>query len=474
VSNFRVENPRCRCPVALLIDDPTPCINPLYYFASQVPKNAVDYHYTRKNGKWYFDSDEQFKHPISENVDRAFVHEFASWVDSTDVKGKISVIPYPAGLGRVDQYLEGFPRTQVRDFVSTVKNNVSSKFDVGSELLTHTRALNLGTRKLMNGISEHDWSQSQNEETLARYISFSLEILKRAGLDPSGVTSPCNFGMYAEEAYVRAILHAARDVLDQKVVWYFLNVDVESRIVDHRLMYLDREAGEAVVTMIASMNDPFWTSQISDLDYESWVKERIDPVLSRDGRSGRIPEQIASGSSVTIVTHWQSLYSNGTRNGLKGLSELVSRINDSFADKIVWMKCTEIADYIACRSSLLFRPHQSPKGTFEVDISSPFNCRDLTFSFTASQTPRKITLLTSTDEENSSEKELTKVDRFELLETGCWLAKEDEANGGRRIFVCLEGLSRKIEKTINYGVTRKTRSKIKKVEFILKMKLHTL
>ena len=56
----------------------------------------------------------------------------------------------------------------------------------------------------MNGISEHDWSQKQNSKKLAKYIGFALEILKNAGLNPTGVTSPCNFGIYVEEEYVKA------------------------------------------------------------------------------------------------------------------------------------------------------------------------------------------------------------------------------------------------------------------------------
>lgn len=214
-----------------------------------------------RDGKWYFDSESEFKHPLSETVDQEFVHQFANWVNSAEVKGKISVVPYPAGLGRVDRSLTGYSNEMVNDFLTTVRSKITPKFDVGPELLTHTRALNLKTGKLMNGISEHDWSQKQNSKKLAKYIGFALEILKNAGLNPTGVTSPCNFGIYVEEEYVKAILEASKKVLGLKVVWYFLNVDSESNNVDHRLMYLNREGSDAVISLIGSMNDPLWTSQ---------------------------------------------------------------------------------------------------------------------------------------------------------------------------------------------------------------------
>jgi hypothetical protein len=464
VKNLRVEKPRGRSPITLLIDDPTPCINPIYYFASQVPKDAVDYHYTKKDGKWYFDSDSEFKHPIKETIDQKFVHEFAQWVEATDVAGKISVVPYPAGLGRVDQSLVGFPKSAVKDFVSTVRNEIMPKFDVGPEMLTHTRALNVSTGKLVEGISEHDWSQKQDSSILEKYIALAFRILKNAKLRPSGVTSPCNFGMYVEGEYAKAILQAAKKVLGIKAVWYFLQVDSESLKVDHRVVYLDREGAEAVVSLFASMNDPFWTSQLTDQDYQSWLNERVDPVLSKDGKQGRIIDQVQSGSFVTIITHWQSLYSNGTRYGLKGLAELVSRINQCLNDRIIWMRCGEIAQYLACSSSLSIRnrPHHDTTGEegVVIDFSSPFDCKDFTFSFETGVTPRKIRL------KNENQQVFAKLERVtsrDLLKPDSWFASE--CNRSATILVCLRKLSRSTEKVITYGVTKKTKQKVRKQEF---------
>jgi hypothetical protein len=455
--NFRAEKPLNRCPVTLLIDDPSPCINPLYYFASQVPKDAVDYHYTKKDGKWYFDSDAQFQFPIAPEIEQEFVHEFATWVMSASVLGKISVVPFPAGLGRIDRKLIGFPKHRVVDFVATFRNEISKKFDIGPEMLTHTRVLNLKTGKLTSGISEHDWSQKQDAESLTKYLSFAVKILQSAGLEPTGVTSPCNFGMYVEDQYVKAILAAGTSILGKKVLWYFLNVDAESQIVDHKVMYLDREGGEAVVSLIGSMNDPLWTAQFTNLAYESWEKERIDLVLSADGSTGRIAEQVQSGSYVTIVTHWQSLYSNGSRFGLRGLGELVSRIN-KLGDRITWMRCTDIAQYLACAASLSFRSrtNRSEKDVTQLDLSSPFDCKDFTFSFEAERIPSVIAL--------TPELQLEKVALPEFLKSNSWCVS-DLGSNGVKIFVCLAQLAENKEKVIQYGVTKKIKRKVSKTEF---------
>ncbi len=470
IRNLRAEKPRNRCPITLLIDDPAPCINPLYYFASQVPKNAVDYHYTKRDGKWYFDSDSEFKYPIVDAIEQDFVHEFAHWVSSAEIKGKISVVPYPAGLGRVDRSLTGFPREMVKDFVSTFRSEVTPKFDICPELLTHTRALSLKTGKLMNGISEHDWSQKQDSRTLTKYIEFAFRILSNAGLKPTGVTSPCNFGLYVEGEYAKAILEAAKKVLGLKVVWYFLQVDLESRNVDHRVMYLNRDEGEAVVSLVGSMNDPFRSSQITDLDYASWARETIDPILTKDGKEGRIASQVQCGSYITIMTHWQSLYSNGSRYGLRGIDELVTRINLNLSDKILWMRCSEIADYLACCSTVIFRNRvaSDTKQGLKIDISSPFGCKDFTFSFEMDSSSSGIVL--NQDGRDNAPIELERVLRPELLKSNSWFAYE-KGNGNVVIFVCLSELSRKDEKIVAYGFTKKTTRKVRKQEYISSISL---
>jgi hypothetical protein len=459
-SNVRAERPRNRCPIVLLIDDPTPCINPLYYFASQVPKNAVDYHYKEQNGKWYYDSDDEYKFPISQTIDQEFVREFSQWVESTEVKGKTSVVPYPAGIGRVDRKLVGFPKESVADFVSAFRNKVAQKFDIGPELLTHTRALNLKTKKLSR-ISEHDWSQKQTSATLEKYIGFAFEILDKAGLAPTGVTSPCNFGLYVEGEYARAVLAAAKKVLGLKVVWYFLQVDSESLNVNHKVVCLDREAGEAVVSLVCSMNDPFWTSQMTDMEYGPWLREMLDPVLSADGKSGRIAELIKSGSCITIVTHWQSLYSNGSRSGLKGLNELVTRINTLVKDDVIWMRCTEIASYVACSETVQFRTRAISGNGLRIDITSPFPCKDFTFSFEIESAPARILLRKEGDERGVISPELRK---SKDLGPNSWFSS-DVPGGNSKVFVCLDELSRSDEKTITYGATRKTQKSIKKIEY---------
>lgn len=74
------------------------------------------------------------------------------------------------------------------------------------------------------------------------------------------------------------------------------------------------------------------------------VRNNIDRLLSSDGKSGRIRELYEQGLPITLLTHWQSLYSDGREIGLKGLEMLAKRINKIFGKQVEWMSFAELAD----------------------------------------------------------------------------------------------------------------------------------
>jgi hypothetical protein len=43
------------------------------------------------------------------------------------------------------------------------------------------------------------------------------------------------------------------------------------------------------------------------------------------------------------VTHWQSLYTQGTGLGLEGFATLAERIKKVFGSELEWVKCSELA-----------------------------------------------------------------------------------------------------------------------------------
>jgi hypothetical protein len=76
---------------------------------------------------------------------------------------------------------------------------------------------------------------------------------------------------------------------------------------------------------------------------QKMINDGIDRLLSPDGKTGRIHQLIESGFPVVIVTHWQSLFTQGTELGLEGLRILADRIQKVFGTGFEWVTCSEMA-----------------------------------------------------------------------------------------------------------------------------------
>src|SRR5579872_2744395 len=94
----RVEHPLLRQPISLIVDDPTPGYNPAYF------------HSGFRSGPM---------HTPRELVDR-----FADLVETTRIRGKFSVIPYPFGLGRVDRAVRGVSDADRRYFLDVTRERI--------------------------------------------------------------------------------------------------------------------------------------------------------------------------------------------------------------------------------------------------------------------------------------------------------------------------------------------------------------
>ena len=92
-----VLNPRNRVPVSLIIDDSTVLVN-LNRFA--MPQFDAVHHganliYQRNWREW------------PAEIPDSFVRKFAEWSAENGVKGKYSIVPFPACVGRLDRGLPG-------------------------------------------------------------------------------------------------------------------------------------------------------------------------------------------------------------------------------------------------------------------------------------------------------------------------------------------------------------------------------
>ena len=58
-------------------------------------------------------------------------------------------------------------------------------------------------------------------------------------------------------------------------------------------------------------------------------------------------EVLDAGGWPVLLTHWQSLFSNGLETGLAALDELGRRVREHLSDRVEWMTCSEIAGLTA-------------------------------------------------------------------------------------------------------------------------------
>lgn len=342
-----------RVPVMVLLDDPTPCRNPMWYEFPDAGHVA--------------------------EVPNAFVERFADLIERTGAAGKFSVVPCPGACGRIDEGIPGVDDGELAAFVRLVRERIAPRWDVCPELLTHNWALDLAT---MRPLPEREdvWAAHQDEATLAAYIGRALQILRNVGLQPNGVTSPWSFGREVEDAYAGAIAGALRDVCDVSLGWYFLHVDAGSTAVPPRVMRLDTRNRAALVSIVSASAtyvvdgkahyDFAWRTQLGE-------PARIDLLLSADGSAGRLVELFDAGGPLTFHTHWQSIFSNGTGAGLVALGELFDRINRVWGDRVRWTAARELATYCAARAATSFAASDDGR---RLTIRAPFTCPAFTFS----------------------------------------------------------------------------------------------
>jgi hypothetical protein len=226
--------------------------------------------------------------------------------------------------------------------------------------------------------NESEWSQTQDEDTLERYIGRALTALKNVGVVANGVTSPWTFGARNEGNYARAVGRALRRVNKINGGWYFLSTpqDVYS---EPRLMGLDWRSGEYVVSVMA-------VGQLVDMTLASAVGKDVacqaEVYITPDGQSGVLPDMIARRSTCVLCGHWGVLQSGGS--GV--YREVFGRLRKFYSDKTQWMTCSEIARYYAVGKT--FRPAQRKDGTWLIEAVVP--CPGFTVSFTATAPVRRL------------------------------------------------------------------------------------
>jgi hypothetical protein len=192
---------------------------------------------------------------------------------------------------------------------------------------------------------EDTWITQASKEEIVEYFSLAFQILRNVGMEPTGITSPWVSGIDVEDKYAQALADAQWNVFKRKLTWYFLYAASDTeKPYQCNVKYKNPERDQVVVSVPANAGDIFWSMDLpTPKERLKMIRDGIDRLVSPDGKTGRIRQLIDSGYPVVVVTHWQSLYTQGKELGLEGLTALAERIQKVYGSSFEWVKCSEIA-----------------------------------------------------------------------------------------------------------------------------------
>ncbi len=326
-----------RTPMALIIDDPP--INSSYWMRRQAEEMGVSRPATGAFGTFVADWRRQEPSMLIPND---FWRQFAAWARDAGVKGKFTMLPCPAGLGTIDDRVEGYSAAELSELLCIVREELLGPFDITPEIWTHSMAWDMAERRL-RPVFEPEWMGLQNEETLADYMAGALRVLQKVGLRPTGITQPGYFPG-DRDLYARAVLRAMKEACGIKRTFFFLDCEATALPAPSRVMVDDQAAGESVVSIWSGIraDEPFWASLYGDAGDPLTMAEYF---IAADGRSGRLVDLVASGGPAVFHAHGQTLFSNGTRRGFDSLKIVVDRVNRHLGDRIEWSTVQQVAEW---------------------------------------------------------------------------------------------------------------------------------
>ena len=359
-TSVKVLNPQLRVPLSFIIDDSTCLVNMGHYCMPQFATAWPDRDSYKK--PW---------HTWPREIPDSFVREFGQWCANHGVKGKYSIVPYPACVGWLDRELPGWSRRQLQDSLKLVRELMVPNWDIHPEMITHTRVINLKTGRPLEEISpatmENSYPRTRKSvDELAAYLAYSLRILKNCDLPCEGVTTPGGFGNLVKSELSLAVHEAVRDVFGSELPHYFKYVVNGEESTQPKLEHvrgLDSSDPKVTVNVPACTGD--W--------FGGWDGDRQsegDRYANQNATSGRMVELIKRGEPAVMLCHWPGMYTQGTKQGFAAFKKVVLALETRYNKQTIWMKISEIARYWAAKK--LTRIEQAErKITFQAPFGTP-------------------------------------------------------------------------------------------------------
>lgn len=357
----RILNPQNKVPVSFIIDDSTALVNMAYYGIPQF-KEVFPQQYLQDWRK------------LPREIPDDFVREFRDWCGENGVRGKYSMVPFPACTGWLHRFIPGWSKTDLEESLKLVRDTMTENWDIHPEMISHTRVIDTKTGlpypyATPEYMENWEWSQTKSADQLADYISYALNILKESGFVCEGITTPGGFGSKNMENLALGTLQAQKDVYRTEIPHFFRNVVTDpNKSVQPELFHvsgLDSNDPQCSVHIIGCTGDWFG-------GWDGLTPGDPDLFITQDLVSGRMVEVIDKQEPAIMVCHWPGIYYNGDKTGFKVLKEVVRRLDNKY-DHLKWMTLSEISRYWAAKKLTLLEPEQK-----RISIKAPFACKNFT------------------------------------------------------------------------------------------------
>ena len=331
--------PRDRVPLSFVIDDSTCLVNMGHFctpqFAEAWPQRPE---YQKPWRRW------------PREIPDRFVRKFGEWCSEHGVKGKYSIVPYPACVGWVDREMPGWSRQQLESSLALVRDLMVPDWDIHPEMITHTRVIDLKTGRPLEAINagtmENSFPQEKKSvDELASYLAYALQLLKNVGLPCEGITTPGGFGNLVKRELPQAVDEAVRDVFQVELPHYFKYIKMGDQST---VPSLEHVRGRGTDDIRLTVNVPAGTGDW----FGGWQGDRDsepDRYANRDATEGRMVELIQRREPAVMLCHWPGIYSNGREEGFRSFQRVVRSLEQRFSEQTLWMKLSEIGRYWAAK-----------------------------------------------------------------------------------------------------------------------------
>jgi len=338
---------------AIVVDDPP--INATYWWRLQ----QHGFGYVPVEGQWG---------PNWRNLECAprfrmeDVRGFADYVEEFGIRGKFTLLPRPAGQGRIDQSVNGYSAAELKELLDIVRERIAPRMDITPEVLTHTMALDPETGALLPH-SETAWvshlAGTGQISKLQAYIRHAYQILHNVGLKPRGLTvggmsDPSGIAKgemvldgYHREPLGQALLSVERE-FSSDVRTSFMWTGGPPILAGAK----ERRAPEACYTAkdgarvfaIHSIDD----IALCTLHGQADLQKEIDALVSPDLEKGALIADAEAGKILAITLHTQTLNSRNTGQGLQLAREVTRRLKQRYGARLVWKSTLELCTEQGC------------------------------------------------------------------------------------------------------------------------------